>query len=325
MKKFLNIFAILVIATAFMACSDNENTYVDNSLKVVSSNVAFDCKGGNGYVEVDQAVVEAITAADWVSTKVEGNKVTFTVSPNKASRESRNAKLVIKSAQSSVIVAVSQYGYIFNAGNINEISLEGQATTYLLTVKSSDVPTIVECPEWVTATVVEEGISLAIAENTTKQPRSGKLVISAGDFQKTITINQKHIEDYKLFSNATYNDGFWYESPDDKWDVKIEYSPSQDLYRVLDMFDPGYPFYFKWNKETNIINATDEDGELLQMVPTSYDYQGNPIVAVTFGGTDQGDFKYIEEGGVKYFSLPFFWYVPGLGSFGIYECSLVLK
>lgn len=325
MKKILNIFAILAIATAFMACSDSENEFIDNSLKVVSSNVAFDSEGGNGFVEVDQAIVEATTAADWVSTKVEGNKVTFTVSPLTDSRESRNAKLVIKSAQSSVIVAVSQYGFIFNAGTADEITLEGDVTAYYLSVKHSAAISIDECPSWIKATIQDEGVALDIEKNTTNKARSGNLVISSGEFQKTITINQKHIEDYKLFSNATYNDGFWYESPDDKWDVKIEYSSSQDLYRVLDMFDPGYPFYFKWNKETNIINATDENGELLQMVPTSYDYQGNPIVAVTFGGTDQGDFKYIEEGGVKYFSLPFFWYVPGLGSFGIYECSLVLK
>lgn len=322
MKKIFNIFIFFAIATVFMACSDSENIFTDNSLKVVSSNVAFDSEGGNGFVEVDQAIVEATTAADWVSTKVEGNKVTFTVSPNLASRESRNAKLVIKSAQSSVIVAVSQYGFVFNAGTDNEISFEGQAASYYLPVKHSAPISIEECPSWVKATIQDEGIALDIEKNTTNKPRSGNLVISSGDFKKTISIKQARFVDFVMFSNATYKDAFWYEKD---WEVKIEYSASQDLYRVEDMFDPGYPFYFKWNKETNIITPTDENGEVLQMVPTSYDYQGNPIVAVTFGGPDQGEFKYVEEGGVKYFSLPFYWYVPGLGSFGIVECALILK
>lgn len=325
MKKIFNIFIFFAIATVFMACSDSKNEIIDNSLKVVSSNVAFDSEGGNGFVEVDQAIVEATTAADWVSTKVEGNKVTFTVSPNVASRESRNAKLVIKSAQSSVIVAVSQYGFVFNAGTDNEISFEGQASSYYLSVKHSAPIRIDECPSWVKAVMQDEGIALDIEKNTTNKPRSGNLVISSGDFKKTISIKQARFVDFVLFSNATYDDEFWYEAPDNKWDVKIEYSASQDLYRVENMFDPGYPFYFKWNKETNIINPTDENGEALQMVPTGYDYQGNPIVAVTFGGPEQGEFKYVEKEGVKYFSLPFYWYVPGLGGFGIYECALILK
>lgn len=325
MKKIFNIFAILAIATAFMACSNSENEIIDNSLKVVSSQLSFDSKGGDGFVVVDQAVVNATIDADWVTTNVEGNKVTFTVNPNTASRESRNAKLVIYSAQSSVTVAVSQYGFIFNAGTDNEISVAGEGGTYLLSVKSSVTPTIVECPSWVTATLAEGGFSLEVEKNTTNKNRSGNLVITAGDFKKTITIVQNRIDDYKFYSNATYMDGFWYESPDNQWSVKIEYSESQELYRVQDMFDPGFPFYFKWDKETNIITPTDEDGNKLQMVPTSYDYQDHPIVAVTFGGPDQGPFQYIEDEDGKYFSLPFYWYVPGLGGFGIYSCYLVLN
>lgn len=128
-------------------------------------------------------------------------------------------------------------------------------------------------------------------------------------------------EDYAVFSKAVYMDQFWFE---DEWEVVIEYSPSQDLYRVQDMFEPGtgYNFYFKWNKETNVVTPTNASGAKLQQVPTSYLYQGSPIT----GRTDQAVFKYIEEDGDKYFSLPFYWYVPALsGGFGIYECYLVLE
>lgn len=129
-------------------------------------------------------------------------------------------------------------------------------------------------------------------------------------------------EDYEVFSKAVYMDMF---ETGQQWDVTIEYSPAQDLYRVKDMFEPGtgYDFYFKWNKETNVITPTNAAGVKLQQVPTCYLYQDT--YAIT-GRTDQAVFQYIEEDGEKYFSLPFYWFVPALsGGFGIYECYLVLE
>lgn len=190
MKKIFNIFAFLAIATAFMACSDSENEIVDNSLKVVSSSLSFDFNGGDGFVEVDQAIVDATTTADWVSTKVDGKKVSFTVNPNIASRESRNAKLVIKSKESSVIVAVSQNGFVFNSKSATDISTDNNASTQFVPVIYKGTLNIVECPSWIKATVQEDGISLALDKNDTGKLRSGSVVFSAGDFEDQITVTQ---------------------------------------------------------------------------------------------------------------------------------------
>lgn len=128
-------------------------------------------------------------------------------------------------------------------------------------------------------------------------------------------------EDYGVYAEGTYIDNFWYE---EAWDATLEFSPSQELYRIKDMFEPesGYHFFFKWNKDTNVLTPTDATGNKLQQCPTPYLYQGSPIT----GRTDQAKFYYAEEDGEKYLGLPFYWYVPALsGGFGIYECYFVFN
>lgn len=245
MKKIFNIFAILAIATAFMACSDSENDIVDNSLKVVSSNLSFDPKGGEGFVEVDQAIVEATTAADWVSTKVEGNKVTFTVNPNYASRESRNAKLVIKSAQSSVIVAVSQNGFIFNAKSAYDIDTNNSASVQFVPVSYFGTLNIVECPSWIKATVEEKGISLSIEKNETGNLRTGNVVFSAGEFKESITVTQFDAKENILGTYIMY----YYDGSGEEQEGEVEVK--EDAIEIDGLSIPA-----KFDFETNTLSFT---------------------------------------------------------------------
>ncbi len=124
-------------------------------------------------------------------------------------------------------------------------------------------------------------------------------------------------EDYAVEATGTYTDNFWYE---ESWSVSLEYSPSQDLYRVKDMFDDGCdPFFFKWNKETNVVTVTDATGTTQKYISTPFDYSGYPIVAYC----NQAKFSY--DPSSKTFEFPFYWYVPALsGGFGIYACYLAL-
>lgn len=245
MKKIFNIFIFFAIATVFMACSDSKNEIIDNSLKVVSSNVAFDSEGGNGFVEVDQAIVEATTAADWVSTNVEGNKVTFTVSPNYSSRESRNAKLVIKSAQSSVVVAVSQNGFVFNAKSAYDIDTNNSASVQFVPVSYSGTLNIVECPSWIKATVEAKGISLSIDKNETGNLRTGNVVFSAGDFQKSITVTQFDAKDNILGTYIMY----YYDGSGEEQEEEVEVK--EDAIEIDGLSIPA-----KFNFETNTLSFT---------------------------------------------------------------------
>ncbi|MCF0202089.1 MAG: BACON domain-containing protein [Bacteroidaceae bacterium] len=188
--KTIKILSLFVILAAFTGCKDDSGPAVSRGIQVVKSNAVFEPKGGNGSVEVDQAITSAYVSEDWVTATANGKVVTLEVMPNVSSRESRNAKLIIKSATDSVVVAVSQYGYIFNSKDAQNITVNNSRHEEYVPVTSLDAVTIISCPSWVTPSVEKDGISLSISENTTGKLRTGDLVFQAGGFQDAITITQ---------------------------------------------------------------------------------------------------------------------------------------
>lgn len=183
----------MLIAAAFTACSNDEgNDYIinDATVKVISTQTSIEAAGGEGKVVVDKAVMKAYSEQDWLSVSADGSEVSFIAQEN-IGRESRCANLVIKSTETdSVIVSVSQYGIIFTADNAKDISLSNVASTATIPVETTGNLRVVSAPEWVKATVVEDGINLDIEDNTTGSARSGWVVFAAGNIEDKVSVSQ---------------------------------------------------------------------------------------------------------------------------------------
>ena len=127
------------------------------------------------------------------------------------------------------------------------------------------------------------------------------------------------MEDYEVkYPHAAFTDYFLYE---EAWEVDIQYSPSQDLYRIKDLFVEGTHLYFKWNTDTNVITVTNSAGTAVRYWDTGYyyDYYGEDIVCYV----NQATFYYDPE--TKKIHLPFYWYLLQLGGgWGIIEDDITI-
>lgn len=129
-------------------------------------------------------------------------------------------------------------------------------------------------------------------------------------------------EDYTEVGTAVLNDVFYAEA---KSNIKIEYSPSFELYRIPNMFAKGYPFFFKWDKQSGSKQTfyfTDATGEKGTKFETGLKYKTHGMVSVTAYSTPAGtgdDFMGYNADENKFY-LPFEWTVSAgsLGSGTIY-------
>lgn len=211
MKKSIitKALAAAIALTGFAACSDDDGIeVVYDNVKVVSSPSMFAWNGGETSVTVDKTITSAYADADWLTVSNSGEKVTLTATSN-TNRESRHAELVVKaSATDSVIVSVSQLGLVFNAENATDLSITDKDTTVVIPVSTNAELAITECPSWITATMTDDGLSLAISKNTTGSMRGGNVVFGVGDMTKQIGVVQFDI-DRDLFGDyyiAHYDD-----------------------------------------------------------------------------------------------------------------------
>lgn len=124
-------------------------------------------------------------------------------------------------------------------------------------------------------------------------------------------------EDYAVVATAIYYDAFWFE---DQWDVEIEYSPSQDLYRVKDVMAEGYNMYFTWDQESEAVVITNSEGKAASRWYPGIFHKNYGEVAADCATYADYFCSYVdEEDGSLNIYLPFKWVVSA-DSFGVYEC-----
>lgn len=104
---------------------------------------------------------------------------------------------------------------------------------------------------------------------------------------------------------------FWGETFNN---VALEYSASQNLYRISNWLGLGGYITFYWNKETNQVTMSEDKFETGFLYSNEY---------MTYGVTTAPDCVFYYENGTFYFKFRFD--VPGLGTFGYYVDTFTLN
>lgn len=307
--KHISIKAIAaaIALVGFAACSDDEGKEIGNDgVKVVTSPTMYDWDGGTNTATVDKTISSAYATVDWLTVSASGTQVTMAATAN-TSRESRHAELVVKaSATDSVIVSVSQLGMVFNAEDATDFSITDKDTTVVIPVTASGDVDITECPDWITPTLTDDGISLAISANTTGAMRGGNVTFAFGGMSKTVAIVQFDI-DRDLFGDyyiANYQgDSIDFALPVTfTRDGGIDFTPTGLFYRSIPgTFDDStmkFTFYngnllgkYKGYYIYNMLLSSDEyiafDTSIVGTFTFSYDSDFNTFVG-TIGGSFDG-------------------------------------
>lgn len=175
-KKY--IYIISVVALEMMASCSSDSDYqpvAESTINITSAQTSLGPNASEGAVTVDCAPIEAYTdEPSWLSTSIEGNTVKL-VSTANDTRESRNAKLIIKkTANDSIKVNISQYGLVLTMDKNAIIINDDQAGTFTKACSSNTDIKLLETPSWVKASIDGDckQVTIDVEPNTTGHIRA---------------------------------------------------------------------------------------------------------------------------------------------------------
>lgn len=197
MKKNTLIIASAIIAAAFALCSckDDDNSEFINSLygssiQVTDASLYFEAVGGKGSVDFESSsAVTATTESPWCHLTVSGNRVDITVDETVAI-ESRNARIVLKNAQDSVIVAAIQQGLSVDIQLPKILTVNDQDTLLSFLAKSNVSIHVSSNADWLNPDVSGDSLRISVASNPSGKPRRGWVYCTCGKQKDSVMILQ---------------------------------------------------------------------------------------------------------------------------------------
>lgn len=176
MKK--SIYIIGMAAMGLMASCSSDSDYqavAESTINVLSAQTSLGPNASEGEVTVDCTPAKAYTdEPSWLSASIEGSTVKLAALAND-SRQSRNAKLVIKKTEAdSVVINVSQYGLVLEMNKADMIFSSDEATEFVKAYNSNADVKVIYAPEWAKASVdtVSKELKVSLSENTTGHLRA---------------------------------------------------------------------------------------------------------------------------------------------------------
>ena len=176
MKK--SIYIIGMAAMGLMASCSSDSDYqavAESTINVLSAQTSLGPNASEGEVTVDCTPAKAYTdEPSWLSASIEGSTVKLAALAND-SRQSRNAKLVIKKTEAdSVVINVSQYGLVLEMNKADMIFSNDEATEFVKAYSSNADVKVIYAPEWAKASVdtVSQELKVSLSENTTGHLRA---------------------------------------------------------------------------------------------------------------------------------------------------------
>lgn len=221
MKKYIYTLGMAVLGLMASCSSDSDYQAVaESTINITSAQTSLGPNVSEGAVTVDCTPIEAYTdEPSWLTTAIEGNTVKLTSTANDT-RQSRNAKLVIKkAANDSVVVNVSQYGLVLTVDKDNIVISDDKAAQFVKACSSNTDIKLLDTPDWVKASLDESGkqITVDVAENTTGHLRACYVKYQAAAVVDSFLVKQF---DYDTDIAGKYMFGY-YDFNDDKTDLEL--------------------------------------------------------------------------------------------------------
>ncbi len=185
-----------IAAIGLMASCSSESDFhavAESSINITKAETSLGPNASEGSVTVDCVPVEAYTdEPSWLTATIDGNTVKLASLAND-SRQSRNAKLVIKkAANDSVVVNVSQYGLVLIADNADLVQANDNESSYTKQCQCNTPVNIVYAPDWVTATTDFDlgTMDVQFSANTTGHVRADYVIYQAAGVRDSFIVKQ---------------------------------------------------------------------------------------------------------------------------------------
>lgn len=201
----------------FTSCSDDtDNPYgAPSTITVSRSNVTFEARGGQGsIVFVSSATPKVTTTKEWCVAQVAGDSVIVTVPQNNTISD-RSAMVTIHNGTDSVNVPVTQFGAFVQVGDGSGIGITtDEAFTSKYLIDSNVDIHLVSMPDWVTASIDGDSLTVNAEPNNTGNLRVGYINFEANDFTYSVKVVQADFDKdiagtyrlyYKMAADGNYS------------------------------------------------------------------------------------------------------------------------
>lgn len=189
MKKFISMM-MLACAVAFAGCSDDDD---DNNVPDITFDPAkpeaVAPQGGSVVITMNVDNPSAESNKEWAVPTVSGTTLTVEVDAN-TTTAARNAVITVKKGDKTGKVTIKQNASSTPTPEVTEVQFGAGAEEKTIAVTSDSEFTATPDATWITATAEAAAVKIAVAANPGKEPRTGKVVLSAGGPEATITVTQ---------------------------------------------------------------------------------------------------------------------------------------
>lgn len=209
MKKIFNVVFLSVSAIALMVgCKEKGVTEpAQNTLEVTpSEDMVFKASANEDQILNIKTDAEewSFTAPDWVEAVKASRSLTVNVKDNTSTTEARNGKIEFKAGNAKPVVVNISQGFAedltVTPSELPDFKAKGNDdVTLTVTTNLSEWSYEVEQNgEWLSVTRAENILTVKVSDNEVKEPREGKIVITAGENKKTIAVRQQAKGDVSL-------------------------------------------------------------------------------------------------------------------------------
>lgn len=299
MKK--SIYIIGMAAMGLMASCSSDSDYqavAESTINVLSAQTSLGPDASEGEVTVDCTPAKAYTdEPSWLSASIEGSTVKLAALAND-SRQSRNAKLVIKKTEAdSVVINVSQYGLVLEMNKADMIYSNNQPVEFTKTYRSNTDMKVIYAPEWANASVDTNSkeLKVSLSGNTTGHLRADYIKYQVAAVTDSFIVKQfdfdKDIAGEYVFAYYDFNE-----------DTKLELKTVRATLSRTELAIPemGLVFPVSINEETGSVETRSSQclGKFgkYYIYDTFLDTEGHAYMG-SESGLLSATFKYSEEYG----------------------------
>ena len=230
-------------ALGLMASCNSESEFhavAESTITVTKAETSLGPNACEGLVTVDCVPVAAYTdEPSWLTTAIDGNNVKLTSLAND-SRQSRNAKLVIKkAANDSVVLNVSQYGLTLTVDNADIVQPNDDECSYTKNCSCNTEVVVTYAPDWATATIdnVAGVMDVKLTANTTGHVRADYIKYKAAGVRDSFIVKQ-----YDFDNDIAGEYIFAYNTFDDDYNVEFQTVRATLTSTELSVPEWGYSF-----------------------------------------------------------------------------------
>lgn len=194
MNKIIYTVLAAVAFLTFSSCSDDQdNPYAHvNTISIVNSKLDFTASEGQGslhYLSTGGSLTVR-SNADWCKAEVVGDSIAVNVSENNV-LNGRSTTLILSNGTDTLQVPVTQRGIVCQLAvdGIGITSDDAFSAKYLLNANVDF--SVVSVPEWMTASIANDSLSVDVQANSTGSFRKGYVVYQTkGGYRDSVVVFQ---------------------------------------------------------------------------------------------------------------------------------------